>query len=81
MISHMERLPVSNPDTINAPTAMLMRPQIVVIFDRLKDEMLIGTPLRKADAKNPEAAWDAASARLEKTVAILNTPLAQEESA
>ena len=79
MISHMERLPVSNPDTINAPTAMLMRPQIVVIFDRLKDEMLIGTPLRKADAQNPEAAWDAAAARLEKTVAILNTPLAQEE--
>ena len=79
MISHMERLPVSNPDTINAPTAMLMRPQIVVIFDRLKDEMLIGTPLRKADAGNPEAAWDAASARLEKTVTILNTPLAQEE--
>ena len=38
MISHMERLPVSNPDTINAPTVMLMRPQIVVIFDRLKDE-------------------------------------------
>ena len=33
--------------------------------------------MRKADAGNPEAAWDARST--EKTVTILNTPLAQEE--
>ena len=80
MISHMERLPISNPDTLNAPNAMLMRPQIVVIFDRLKDEMLIGTPLRKEDAAdNPEAAWDAAAERLQNTVDILNTPLSQQE--
>lgn len=80
MISHMEKLPISNPDTLNAPTAMLMRPQIVLIFDRLKDEMLIGTPLRKSDpAASPEEAWDAAASRLQETVDILNKPLSQQD--
>ena len=80
MIRHMERMPVSNPDTLKAPHAMLMRPRIVVIFDRLKDEMLIGTPLRKNhDAATPEAAWDAAAMRLQEVVDMLNTPLAQQQ--
>lgn len=80
MIQHMERLPVSNPDLLNAPQSMLMRPSIVVIFDRLKDEMLIGTPLRKNPDQSAEQAWDEAETRLTRTVNILNTPLDQQES-
>jgi anthranilate synthase component 1 len=80
MVRHMERLPVSNPDTLDVPHAMLMRPSIVVIFDRLKDEMLIGTPLRKSDERLPEDAWDEAHARLKKTVSALNAPLDQQET-
>ncbi|XDZ66975.1 anthranilate synthase component I [Alphaproteobacteria bacterium LSUCC0684] len=79
MIQFMERIPISNPDTINAPNAMLMRPQIVVIFDRLKDEMTICTPIRKTETGSAEDSWDRAYERLSSTVEALNTPLNQEE--
>ena len=57
----------------------LMRPTIVVIFDRLKDQMLICTPIRKSDGLSPEDVWDEAEKRLAKTVQTLNTPLKAEE--
>ena len=79
MIQFMERIPVSNPDTTNAPNAMLMRPQIVVIFDRLRDEMTICTPIRKDESGSAESAWDRAYDRLSATVTALNKPLNQEE--
>ncbi len=79
MIQFMERIPVSNIDTTNAPNAMLMRPQIVVIFDRLKDEMTICTPIRKEEDGSAEDAWDRAHDRLAETVTALNKPLSQEE--
>jgi len=79
MIHYMERIPVSNPDTIDAPNAMLMRPSIVVIFDRLKDEMTICTPIRIDEEGTAEDAWDRAFLRLSSTVSALNTPLSPEE--
>jgi len=51
----------------------------VVIFDRLKDQMLVCTPIRKSDGLSPEDAWDAAEKRLARTVDKLNTPLRAEE--
>lgn len=80
MVHHMDRIPTSNPKTIDVDTSSLMRPSIVVVFDRLKDQMLICTPLRKSDDISPEDAWDQASARLEKTVAKLNTPIGIQET-
>lgn len=80
MVHHMDRIPTSNPKEIDVDTSSLMRPSIVVVFDRLKDQMLICTPLRKSDVISPEDAWDQASERLEKTVAKLNNPLGIQET-
>ena len=79
MVHKMERLPLSNPDLLDVPNAILMRPQIVVIFDRLKDEVTICTPVRKAEGVSPEEAWKRGRDRLEATVDRLNAPLDQEE--
>ena len=79
MVNHMDQIPISNPKLIDVDTSRLMRPTIVVIFDRLKDQMLVCTPIRKSDGLSPEDAWDAAEARLAKTVKTLNTPLQAEE--
>ena len=79
MVKHMDQIPISNPQLIDVDTSRLMRPTIVVIFDRLKDQMLICTPIRKSDGLSPEDAWDEAEKRLAKTVQTLNTPLQAEE--
>jgi anthranilate synthase component 1 len=79
MVHHMDNIPISNPALIDVDTSRLMRPTIVVIFDRLKDQMLVCTPIRKSDGLSPEDAWDAAEKRLARTVDKLNTPLRAEE--
>ena len=80
MVHHMERLPNSNPDLLGVPNAILMRPMIVVIFDRLKDEMTVCTPLRPHADKAPESLWQEGYERLERIVDALNAPMSQEET-
>jgi anthranilate synthase component 1 len=79
MVHHIDDIPISNPALIDVDTSRLMRPTIVVIFDRLKDQMLVCTPIRKSDGLSPADAWHAAEARLARTVEKLNTPLQAEE--
>lgn len=79
MVHHMDKIPASNPKVIDVDTSTLMRPSVVVIFDRLKDQMLICSPIRKSDDISPEDAWDNAKTFLEKTVKKLNTPLQVQE--
>jgi anthranilate synthase component 1 len=45
MVRYMEKLPDSNVDSIGIPEAVFMRPRIVIVFDTLKDDMLIVAPL------------------------------------
>lgn len=45
MVRYMEKLPDSNEDNIGIPKAVFIRPQIVIIFDSVKDEMIIAAPL------------------------------------
>ncbi len=78
MVRHIDRIPMENDREIDVNMTTLMRPSIVIVFDRLKDQMLICTPIRHDDDSTPEDAWDAAQARLMATVTKLNTPISQE---
>ena len=79
MIRFMENVPTDNPDDLGIPDACFMRPQVVVIFDRLKDNIRIATPLRP-DLVRPgdgdvEAVIAAAEARLKTITDKLKTAL------
>ena len=78
MVRHIDNIPMSNGREIDVDTSVLMRPSIVIVFDRLKDQMLICTPLRPEEGKSAEMIWDEAERRLAETVARLNTPLKSE---
>ena len=78
MVRHIDNIPMSNGREIDVDTSVLMRPSIVIVFDRLKDQMLICTPLRPEEGKSAEMIWDEAESRLAETVARLNTPLKSE---
>lgn len=45
MVRYMENLPDKNPDTIGVPEAIFIRPKLVIVFDSVKDEMIILTPV------------------------------------
>ena len=42
----VERLPHQRPDDLGVPDSVLMRPTLVIIFDSVKDEMSVVTPVR-----------------------------------
>src|SRR3990172_7257619 len=72
----IEHLPSVKPDGLGVPDSVLMRPTVIVIFDSVKDEIAIVTPVRPA-AKTPAAkAYRAALKRLKGVVAALEAPLA-----
>ena len=76
MVRHMERLAPSKPDPIGVPDAVMMRPTVMVVFDAVRDEISIVTPVRPAQGVSAQAAWDRAQERLEAIVAVLEGPLA-----
>ena len=72
----IEHLPSVKPDGLGVPDSVLMRPTVIVIFDSVKDEIAIVTPVRPA-AKAPAAkAYRSALKRLKGVVAALEAPLA-----
>ena len=42
----IERLPNQPPDALGVPDGMLVRPTLMVVFDNVKDEMIVVTPVR-----------------------------------
>ncbi len=53
MIKYMEKINLNNPDKINIPEAILIRPKIVAVFDNVKDTislMTLAYPNKNIDA-------------------------------
>ncbi|MBO1074391.1 anthranilate synthase component I [Roseomonas marmotae] len=74
MVRHIESLPSLKPDVIGIPEAVMIRPTLVLVFDHVRDTMIISTPVW-ADGTDPQAAWDAAQARLDEAEAALDRPV------
>lgn len=68
MVRDMERLPDKNPDPIGLPDAIMVRPTIVCIFDRLDDVVTLVTPVWPQAGTNARAAYEAATERLADAV-------------
>ena len=75
MVRLIERLPAKNADVIGLPEAILMRPTLIAVFDHVRDALSLFTPVWAAPGLDPQAAWDAAQARLDEAEAALERPL------
>ncbi|MEO0800321.1 MAG: chorismate-binding protein, partial [Pseudomonadota bacterium] len=71
----VEHLPDVPPDDLGVPDAFLMRPTLMAIFDTVKDEITIVTPVRPTSDLDADAAWSAASQRLENAIKRLDAPV------
>ena len=79
MVREMERLAPAKPDPIGAPDAILIRPTLMVVFDSVRDELTIVTPVRPAPGVAARAAYETASERLDGVARSLEGSLAQPE--
>jgi anthranilate synthase component 1 len=64
MIRLAEPLGPANPDPLELPDAILMRPSVVAIFDAIAQEIVLVTPVRPGP-RPARAAYDAALAQLD----------------
>jgi anthranilate synthase component 1 len=71
----VEHLPDDREPALNVPDAVMMRPTLIVIFDTVKDELTIVTPVRPDPQATADEAHAAARARLEAAVSALEEPL------
>jgi anthranilate synthase component 1 len=72
MVRLMERLPTGHPDPLGLPDAMLMRPTAILIFDGVKDEITVVTPVRPRRGVGAEQAHARAVDRLTRVVEALD---------
>lgn len=80
MVRYLERLPENAaPDPMDVPEACLIRPQTVVVFDALKQELQVYCPVRPGDYTAREA-YDAARERLENALRTLAGPLPDQDA-
>ncbi len=75
MVRHMERLGPANPDVLGVPDAVLVRPTVMVVFDAVRDEIAVLSPVRPRPDIGARAAWEAAQERIDRAVAALEGPL------
>jgi anthranilate synthase component 1 len=79
MVRQMERLPEPNPDALKVPDAILVRPTVMVVFDAVKDEISLITPVRPQAGVTAKAAYETALARLDEVTGALERPLPIED--
>jgi anthranilate synthase component 1 len=75
MVRQMEQLAPPNPDPVGIPDAVLVRPTIVVVFDAVKDSIIVVTPVRPEQGVAAKAALARAVERLAGVVESLDRPL------
>ena len=73
MIRLVERLPNINPDPLNLPDGLMIRPSIVAIFDAIAQEIILVTTVRPGP-EGARVAYDAAVARLSAVHEDLSKP-------
>lgn len=71
----MEKLAEPGPDPLDLSDTLLIRPQIILIFDNIKDEITLITPLRPAANVSGETSYTRAIDRLTTVIDRLDAPL------
>ena len=75
MVRLMERLPDKNADLLGLPDAIMTRPTLFAVFDTVRDELTLATPVRPRPGVSAEQAWAEAQARIGDAQAALARPL------
>ena len=69
MARQMESFAAAKPDPIGIPDAMMLRPTVMVVFDAVKEEIFVVTPLRPLPGVSFRAAYERALERIDAVTA------------
>ena len=75
MIRQVEKIPDSNPDDLQIPDSVMMRPRLLVIFDNIKNMMCFVMPIYVGKHESAQHAYDHASDYLNKSITRMSAPL------
>jgi len=75
MVRLVERLGDAPPDPLQLPDAILLWPTITAVFDNVRDEILVVTPVRPRPGEDPAVAYQEARDRVARACARLDGPL------
>ncbi len=76
MVRLIEKLGAPPPDTLGLPDAILIRPTVTAIFDNVRDEIIVVTPVWPEPGVEARAAYARACERLADTMSDLERPAA-----
>ena len=71
----VEELPSDKHDPLDLPHSIMVRPTLIIVFDGVKDEMTVVTPVRPVEGVSAKAAYARAGERLSLAIERLEQPL------
>jgi len=80
MIRLTENIPDNNPDTLNLPDSVMIRPTLMAIFDNIKHTITLVTPVWHDQGIDAQMAYKHASAILSQAVERLQTTSLAKQS-
>ncbi len=78
MVRLIERLPDANPDRLDLPDAVFMRPTVVALFDHIEDRITVVTPVWPSAELSARQAYNQACERVADAVAEFNRGISHE---
>ena len=77
MVRLIEDIPDTNPDDLDVPDSILMRPSVLIIFDNVKNQICIVAPVydHAGNTSSADDVYKNATERIEKTVRALYAPM------
>jgi len=75
MVRLVERLPDVNPDPLDLPDGLMIRPSVVAVFDAIAQEILLVAPARPRAGVSAKQAWDETQVVLAEVLADLEGPM------
>ncbi len=80
MVRHMERLPNLNGPSVELPDSVYSRPTLVVVFDHIKDQATLATPVWPCEHISASQAFESAFERLQNGMQRLARHLSEDEA-
>ncbi|MEM9211822.1 MAG: anthranilate synthase component I [Pseudomonadota bacterium] len=77
MIRLVEHLPDINPDPLNVPDAVMIRPSVIVIIDGVKGDVTIVSPAWVKNGVDARTAYNMAAERVSAIVRDMDTPFSE----
>ncbi|WP_417699298.1 anthranilate synthase component I [Pseudophaeobacter sp.] len=78
MVRHVEHLPNVNPDPLQLPDALMLRPSVIAVLDGVKGEVTVVSPAWASDGQTARAAYAQAAERVMDAVRDLERAMPSE---